>query len=128
MLVVCDSSPIIALSRINKLTILNSLYKKILIPLAVKEEVLCDPFKRINLNKVSWIEVRSLKHPLSAKILSANLGKGESEALGLTLELNANLLIIDDLAARNMADFLEITYTGTLGILLKAKKRNLSLL
>ena len=47
---------------------------------------------------------------------------GESEAISLSLELNADLLIIDDLAARKVAHELEIMVTGVIEILLLAKK------
>lgn len=125
MTVVSDSSPVIALSRINKLDILKSLYESILIPPAVKKEILSDPLRKIPLDKLPWIKVKPLKQPLTVKILSANLGEGESQSLALTLELKANLLIIDDLAARDIAELLEIKYTGTLGVLIKAKRQQL---
>ena len=50
------------------------------------------------------------------------MGNGESEAISLSLELNADLLIIDDLAARKVAQELEIKITGVVGIRLTAKK------
>ena len=37
----------------------------------------------------------------------------------------ADLLIIDDLAAKNTAKFLGLKVTGTLGIILKAKREHL---
>ncbi len=128
MITVSDSSPIIALSRINKLNLLQSLYKEILIPEAVAKEVFSSASgKRIALNKLPWIKIKSLSQPLSANVLSLTLGQGESEAIGLTLELKANLIILDELAARNIVVMFGLKFTGTLGILLKAKEKHLLL-
>lgn len=125
MIVISDSSPLIALSRINKLNLLKSLYKKILIPEAVAKEISFETTKKINLNKFSWIKIRTLNQPLTIDILSVNLGKGESETIALALESKANLTILDELAARNIADSLNLRFTGTLGVLLKAKTKKL---
>lgn len=43
----------------------------------------------------------------------------------LTRELNADVVIIDDLAARNTAEYDRLPVTGTLGVLIKAKKNGL---
>lgn len=125
MIIVSNSSPLIALSRIGKLNILKSLYKKLLIPQAVAEEISSDLTKKINLNTLSWIKIKSLNQPLSVAILSVSLGRGESETMALVLELKADLVILDELAARNTAESLNLKFTGTLGIILKAKKKNL---
>ena len=123
MIIISNSSPIIALNNIGKLDILKRLYNKIIIPDAVKNEITVNPIKRIEINNFPWITIKSLSQPLTAQILSAQLGHGESEVLGLALELKSNLIIIDETAARNIANLHEIKYTGTLGILLKAKKQ-----
>lgn len=53
-----------------------------------------------------------------------NLGKGEAEAITLALR-NKGILIIDDLKARECAESLNIKFTGTIGLLLKAEEKNL---
>ena len=55
------------------------------------------------------------------KIYQAKLHDGEVEVMMLAKEISADLLIIDDNAAKKTAKFLGFTVTGTLGILLKAK-------
>lgn len=123
MVVVSNSSPLIALSRIGKLEILRKLYHKIVIPKAVEKEIVSDPLKEFNLGKLPWIEVKSLRHPLCVEILSADLGLGESEALSLGLELKADLILLDEVAARAIAESIGLRFTGTLGMLLKAKEK-----
>ncbi len=125
MIVVSDSSALIALSRIGKLDILKSLYKEITIPEAVAKEILSGVTKKIDLNKLSWIKTKSISQPLGADILSVSLGCGESETIALALELKAGLVILDESAARNIAELLDLRFTGILGVLLKAKQKRL---
>jgi predicted nucleic acid-binding protein len=60
-------------------------------------------------------------------MVSARLGKGEREAIALALELQATELIIDDLPARRLATSLGLPIIGTLGLLLRAKKKGVIL-
>jgi uncharacterized protein len=55
-------------------------------------------------------------------MLRASLGPGESEAIALALEVSAAWLIVDDRAARRLAQALGLTVIGTLGVLLAAKR------
>lgn len=50
------------------------------------------------------------------------MGQGEAEVLGLGLENPGSLLIFDDQLARRIANIHKLKYTGTLGVLVKAKK------
>ena len=53
--------------------------------------------------------------------LPFNLQPGETEALALALEMPGSLLLVDDAQGRKAAAALGIAYTGTLGVLLRAK-------
>ena len=50
------------------------------------------------------------------------LARGEKEVIALGLEISDSLAIIDDGLARSYAKDLGIKITGTIGVLLKAKK------
>ncbi|WP_017747735.1 hypothetical protein [Scytonema hofmannii] len=52
-----------------------------------------------------------------ANSLNARLGKGESEAIALATEIQANYVILDDFAARKEAIRLGLNVRGTLGII-----------
>jgi len=58
-------------------------------------------------------------------ILQLVLDEGEAEAIVLALEVNADLVLLDDREARLQAKRLGIQVTGTLGILLRAKRLGL---
>jgi predicted nucleic acid-binding protein len=115
-MIVSNSSCLIILIRLEKLDLLQKMYGRITIPGSVKNEV----FKR---KKVpDWIDVVKITQPVAYEILEKTLGKGESEAITLCLEAKADLLIVDDLAARKTAQRLGIKVAGVIGILLEAKR------
>jgi predicted nucleic acid-binding protein len=51
-----------------------------------------------------------------------DLDKGEASAIALSLELDNSIVIIDDLKGRNVAERLNLRYSGTFGLILKAKQ------
>ena len=106
----------ITLDKVGTLHILKDLFKEILIPKAVKKEV----FGRKKLP--GFVKCIEISEPIALKVLESNLEAGESEAICLCEEIDANLLIIDDLEGRRVAERLGINITGTLGILLLAKR------
>ena len=56
--------------------------------------------------------------------MDTRLGPGEREALALAREPGDPLLLLDDRAARTQARLLGISFTGTLGVLLRAKRES----
>jgi predicted nucleic acid-binding protein len=54
-----------------------------------------------------------------------NLDKGESEAIVLANNINADLIVIDERKARKIAKDIGLNVTGTLGILVEAKQKGL---
>jgi len=54
---------------------------------------------------------------------TVQLDPGESEAIALALEINADLLLIDERRGRTEANRLDIRITGLLGVLVEAKQR-----
>src|SRR5207302_195616 len=73
-----------------------------------------------------WIEVRGLTQLIGSEILGSSLGSGESETLALALETRADLVILDERPARRLALRLGLPIIGTAGVLLAAKRANLT--
>jgi uncharacterized protein len=106
--VVADASPLIALHQLRHLALLERLFGEVEIPPAVAYEV------APSLPELPpWILVRSLSRPVISTILRAGLGRGETEALGLAQERNAELVIVDDRPARRLALSLGLSVAGT---------------
>lgn len=125
--VVVNSTPLIILGNIDGLKILQELYGEIIIPRAVFEEVTSkDDNAKLNLSQnLSWIKVLEVQDKSNRKMYQAKLHDGEVEVMMLANEISADLLIIDDNAAKKTAKFLGFTVTGTLGVILKAKSEGI---
>lgn len=125
MIVVSNSSPLIALSITNSLELLHALYGNIHIPQAVFDEVVIRGAGRPGATAVAntaWIVRQApANHQTVAQLLSAGLNKGESEAIVLASEVSAGLLILDESHARMIARQRGLSVTGTLGVLIAAK-------
>jgi len=124
--VVSNTTPLISLLSIGKLTLLKELYGHIIVPYAVFMEIEQGKDKAFyaDLSKIDWIEIKKVENPYSVRYLS-DLDEGEAEVIILANELKADLVLLDEKLARNFAQRLSITFTGTLGMLLKAKQQGL---
>ena len=119
--VLANTTPLIALANINKLELLQKLYGTIMVPKAVVDEIVREP-ARHRVSGCPWIKVESIHDQSQKDLFRARLHAGEVEVMILAREQKADLLIIDDNAAKKTAKFLGFQVTGTLGVLLKAKK------
>lgn len=123
--IVVNSTPLIVLSNIKRLKLLKDLYLEIYIPKAVFDEV---TLKNDSVNKeicanLDWIHICKIQDESAKRMYQAKLHAGEVEVMILAQENpKADLLIIDDSAAKKTAKFLGLNVTGTLGVLLKAKR------
>ena len=118
--VVANTTPLIALADIGQLELLRHLYGEILIPQAVLEEIESEPAKSM-VSNASWIRKVAIEAVDRKNMFKARLHAGEVEAIILAEESKADLIIIDDNAAKKTAKYLGYNVTGTLGVLLKAK-------
>jgi predicted nucleic acid-binding protein len=109
----------IVFERVGQLDLLRVMLTRVIIPPAVRREVFgAKPLP-------AWIDERALTQPLASRIVSARLGAGERDAIALALEMNVTELVLDDLAARRLAQSLGIPIIGSLGLLLRAKANGL---
>lgn len=122
--VVSNTSPLLYLHQLGKLDLLRALYSEVLVPMSVVEELMAGRAAGHDVPTVEalpWVKIVS-SPTLALLRLAADLGKGECEAIAH--ERNA-LLILDDALARRHATLLSVELTGTLGVLVKAKKDGL---
>jgi len=130
VIVVSNSSPLIALARIGWLNLLASFYKRILIPAEVQHEVTVAgrglPGAE-EVRKANWIEVISQKPPTHLALAQAcqSLGAGERGAILLAKSLQANLVLLDEWKARRVARDAGLSVVGCLGILEAGARRGL---
>ena len=125
--VVVNSTPLIALCKIDRLDLLHELYGEIKITEAVFHEVTAknDAFKIKILENGAWIHIQAISDSGDKRMYKAKLHDGEVEVMILAQELKADLVLIDDNAARKTAIYLGLPLSGTIGVLLRAKERGL---
>jgi hypothetical protein len=121
--VVSDTSALQYLYQAECLDLLRKLYGEILIPEGVAEEIAEGRllgYSLPDLPSLDWIRIV----PVAGRrtlLLASDLGKGEREVLSLVLERPGSTALLDDGLARRMAESLGLRFTGTLGVLLRAK-------
>jgi uncharacterized protein len=123
MLIVADSSALIALATCDGLDLLLQVYDDIKVPEAVYAEIVA-PEKPQSDALGSFLSGRVINVDAARWVLTAGgLGRGEIEAMALYKQLSADALLIDDHRARVIAEHNQINCIGALGLLLIAKKR-----
>lgn len=125
--VIINSTPLIILCNIGKIDILRKLYGEIVIPEAVYMEVTAKKDSACRqITTADWIHMERIKNSFDKKMYKAKLHDGEVEVMILAQEEDkADLVIIDDNAAKKTAKYLDLTVTGTIGVLLKAKRNGI---
>ncbi len=129
--IISNSSPLINLSKIGKLYLIKDLYNQIIIPEGVYNELIVrgeskektkDIYELIHKDIIS---VHQVKNYNLVKSFQKDLDYGESEVIALAIEENADLIIIDEVNARQIAGIYNLRKTGFIGVLLKAKEKGL---
>ena len=124
--VVSNTTPIISLLKNGKLEILKDLYDEIYIPQEVFNEIEAGKHKKYYLNLLTfeWIKIEQIQDRKSISYF-LDLDKGEAEAIVLATESEADLILLDESLGRFHAKHAGLRVTGTIGILVKAKKQGL---
>lgn len=127
-MIISNTTPISNFLKLGRIDILKSLFPRIHIPPAVKQE-LDDYFSENTvwnacLQKDYFI-IQKIRSLLTVQQLVMNLHIGEAEAICLYLEQKADLFLMDDKDGRKCAELNKIQLTGTIGLLLMAKRKNL---
>jgi hypothetical protein len=112
------------LHQLGALQILPALVKTIIVPESVEAELNAGLKLGLSLPSIQALDWVTVRRPSSsiALPLVTDLGPGEREVLALALEMPDSVCILDDALARQVAKALHIRVTGTLGILINAKR------
>lgn len=125
MLVIADTSALIALAACDSLQLLDQLFQDVRVPLAVFRECVV-PGKSSSERLKDYLREKVIDVDLQDFVIAvAGLGRGELEAMALYKRLHAEFLLIDDHRARQVAHLNGIEVVGTLGVLLRAKESGL---
>ena len=127
-MIVSNTTPISNLLHLENISLLAGLFGAVYIPEAVANEVKvvfssCREWEKCI--EEEQIIIQSISNTIFVKQMVPFLHQGEAEAICLSLEKKAKLCLIDDKDARTIAQLNNLPVTGTLGILLKAKKTGL---
>ncbi len=123
MILVADSSALVTLAIVDKLNVLESLFDDVCIPKAVYDEITVD--HKIESKRLKVFCEGKVKVIRQSFVFPVSLGVGESEAMTLYKELQADFLLCDDKKAKKYAKNFSINTIGSLGVLLKAKEKGL---
>jgi predicted nucleic acid-binding protein len=115
--IISDTSCFILLSKIGELDLLQKLYGEIFTTSVIAEE--------FGEELPNWVKIQDSTDKFRIQILEIQIDKGESSAIALALEIPESTLILDDIKARKIAQGLGLNFTGTIGIIIKAKLQNI---
>jgi len=128
LVVVSDSSRLISLTRLGRWSLLRELHDSVFIPQAVWDEVavggagLPESTALREAVRVGWVQV---KRPVTAGAplgeAAEQLGRADGEGILLARELDA-LLPTDDAEVRVLAESVAVKVSGTVGLLVRAKR------
>lgn len=125
MLVVADSSALVALAICDALPLLDRLFREVKVPPAVFRECTvhgksaADVLEAYLRDKVVAVDLNAFA------IAAVELGRGELEAMALCKRIGADRLLVDDRRARHIARLNAIPIIGSLGVLVAAKEKGL---
>ena len=127
MIVVADTTPINYLILIEEIEVLPKLYGRVVIPPAVREELM-RPRAPTRVQEwmnepPDWLEILSPTVTVDSSL--AKLDAGERDAIALAEELSADQLIVDELLGRREAERRSLPVIGTVGVLREAAELGL---
>lgn len=102
------------------------MYQEISIPYAVFQEIEAGRNKTYyqDVSAIAWIKIQEIRDKKALKYF-LDLDAGEAEAIVLANEIGADLIILDERLGRFHAKHADLNVTGTIGILIKAKSKEL---
>jgi len=129
MIVVSNTTPLVALTKLNRFNLLFDLFAEVVVAQAVYNEVMKAGHRlggaREAVQAATWIKRLNVRDHLAIDLLLDELDRGEAETIVLAREIKADWVLMDEKKGRRKLDQLQISYVGTAGLLLWAKKEGL---
>lgn len=123
MIVVSDSSPLIALATVGELNLLHELFGEVLVPGRVWDEIShADRPGTESIRTAAWLRTIAVADDSHLLALQTEVDEGEAEAMALAVEVQADFLLLDERRARNLAISMGFEVIGVVGVLLRAKR------
>ena len=107
MIILSNSSPLIALSSLDRLDILAKLFTTVYIPEAVYRETVTDnPMSEqcACIDRAVQQDLLQVRSPVAQRQFTRRLGNGEQGVLNLAMEMQPDFILLDDKKARNEAE------------------------
>jgi predicted nucleic acid-binding protein len=127
-LIISNTTPLINFAEIGRMDVLEALFGTLTIPPAVAAELTA----KAGLFPAAALVPKqgrvSLKPPADRLLVNGFAGRvhaGEAECLALAMEHPGSFLLLDDLAARELASSNQLLFTGTLGCLVQARRQGI---
>ena len=122
--IVINTSPLITLvAALGDLTVLRSLYTEVLVPKEVCQEIKAggrDGLAVAEFEAANWSQKKDNYLNISPFLLNS-LDLGEAAVIQLALEENIQTVCIDEAVGRRIARLNNLSLTGSIEILLRAK-------
>lgn len=122
---VTNTTPLIALAAATgSLDILQFLYSRVVVPLEVAQEVRVGGKQSFGLdvfNGSQWLDIQVAEVGLQP-FLRNSLDPGEASVIQTAMNLGLPLVCIDETSGRRVARLCALDVTGSVGILLKARR------
>ena len=116
-IIISDTSCLILLTNIDELDLLKKMGKEVFITPEINQE--------FGKTLPDWIKIKDPIDKHYQKLLEREIDKGEASAIILALETPGSIIIIDDLKGRKIAGEMDLKYSGSFGLLLRAKQEGI---
>ena len=129
-IIVVNTGPLLAwIIALNDLSFLTRLYKRVIVPLEVCEEIMVGGKSGLGISdfmRADYLNKRKDNTKIASLLLNS-LDKGEASVIQLAQDEDVKTVCIDEIVGRRVARLSGLKVTGSLGVLLRAKQEGLDI-